>query len=108
VKAGVAWYGKVATGHGPLIKQFVVDIADKVYGPVLGLYGAKDESIPLDTIEQVKTKLAQGNAAAKASKFVVYPDAGHAFFADYRPSYRETEAKDGWKRLVDWFAQYLN
>ncbi|ALM81941.1 dienelactone hydrolase family protein [Bordetella sp. N] len=107
VKAGVAWYGKVTTGHGPLIKQFVVDIADKVHGPVLGLYGAKDESIPVDTIEQVKAKLAQGNAAAQASKFVVYPDVGHAFHADYRPSYHEAEAKDGWKRLVDWFGEYL-
>jgi carboxymethylenebutenolidase len=36
------------------------------------------------------------------STFQVYPDAPHAFFADYRPSYREAAAKDGWQRLIDW------
>jgi carboxymethylenebutenolidase len=33
----------------------------------------------------------------------VYANAPHAFHADYRPSYRETEAKDGWQRMLRWF-----
>ena len=107
VKAGVAWYGKVASGHGPLIKQMAVDVAGRIHGPVLGLYGAKDESIPLADLDVMKQRLAAGNAAAQASQFVVYPEAGHAFLADYRPSYVKSAAEDGWKRMLDWFGRYL-
>jgi len=43
------------------------------------------------------------DAAGKSVEFVVYPDTPHAFFADYRPSYTEKSAKDGWARLQAWF-----
>ncbi|HEY3252764.1 MAG TPA: dienelactone hydrolase family protein [Polyangiaceae bacterium] len=33
----------------------------------------------------------------------IYPEAGHAFFADYRPSYHQESAEDGWQRTLDWF-----
>lgn len=46
---------------------------------------------------------SRGNAAARASEFVVYKDAPHAFYADYRPSYRKEAASDGFKRALDWF-----
>ena len=67
---------------------------------MLGLYGGKDEGIPLDTIEKMKLELAKGTSL---SEFVVYPNSGHAFHTDYRPSYVEADAKDGWKRCLDWF-----
>lgn len=51
----------------------------------------------------MKVALAAGNAAARASQFVVYPGAPNAFHADYRPSYRKDAAEDGWKRCVAWF-----
>jgi carboxymethylenebutenolidase len=51
----------------------------------------------------MKAVLAQGNAAARACEFVVYPDAPHAFHADYRPSYRKEAAQDGWMRALAWF-----
>ena len=82
-------------------------MVNELHGPVLGLYGAKDASIPVADIETMKTKLANGNAAAKQSEFVVYPDADHAFMADYRASYKPDAAKDGWKRMVEWFQRYL-
>jgi carboxymethylenebutenolidase len=50
----------------------------------------------------MKEGLAQGPAAAKASEFVVYPEAPHAFHADYRGSYRKGPAEDGWQRLLAW------
>jgi carboxymethylenebutenolidase len=50
----------------------------------------------------MKAELAQGPAAAKASEFVVYPEAPDAFHADYRPSYRKAAAEDGWQRLLVW------
>jgi carboxymethylenebutenolidase len=45
-------------------------------------------------------------AANSPSEIVVYPDAPHGFHADYRPSYREADATDGWQRLQDWFKKH--
>jgi hypothetical protein len=70
---------------------------------VLGLYGAKDASIPQDTVETMRQALRAANATAE---IVVYPEADHAFNADYRASYHEESAKDGWQRMLAWFAQY--
>ena len=105
VKAGVAWYGRLVGAPSALTPAHPVDLAGKLNGPVLGLYGGQDTGIPLDTVEKMKAALAAGSAAAKKSEFVVYPDAPHAFHADYRPSFRKTEAEDGWKRLLEWFSK---
>ena len=75
----------------------------KLKAPVLGLYGGRDDGIPQDTVAQMRTALAAGSAAGKRSEIDVYPEAGHAFFADYRPSYRAADAADGWTRLLAWF-----
>lgn len=100
VKAGVAWYGRLVGDKTPLTPQQPIDLAPHLKVPVLGLYGGKDGGIPLDSIEKMKAALAQGG---NQSEFVVYPDSGHAFHADYRPSYVEADARDGWKRCLDWF-----
>ncbi|HMN93134.1 MAG TPA: dienelactone hydrolase family protein [Hydrogenophaga sp.] len=106
VKAGVAWYGRLVGPTSELMPRHPVDIAGQLHGPVLGLYGAEDTGIPLDTVDKMKAALAAGNAAAKASTFVVYPGAPHAFHADYRPSFRREAAEDGWKRALDWFRRH--
>ena len=80
-----------------------VDVAASLKGPVLGLYGGQDPGIPLDSVDKMKAALAAGSPAAKKSEFVIYPDAPHAFHADYRPSYRKEAAEDGWKRAQAWF-----
>ncbi|VWX55746.1 putative hydrolase [Burkholderiales bacterium 8X] len=103
VKAGVAWYGRLVGQPSELTPRHPVDIAAELKAPVLGLYGGKDQGIPLDTVDKMKAALATGTAAAKASQFVVYPDAGHAFHADYRPSYMAGPATDGWSRALAWF-----
>lgn len=103
IKAGVAWYGRLVGNSTPLTPRHPVDVAAGLNGPVLGLYGEKDTGIPLDTVDKMKTALAAGNAAAKRSEFVVYPEAPHAFHADYRPSFRKEPAEDGWKRCLAWF-----
>ena len=102
VKAGVAWYGRLVGQANPLQPTHPVDVAARLHGPVLGLYGEKDTGIPLDTVDKMKAALAAGGPAAKKSEFVIYPDAPHAFHADYRPSYRKEAAEDGWKRCVAW------
>jgi carboxymethylenebutenolidase len=103
VKAGVAWYGRLVGAASALQPKHPVDLAAQLNGPVLGLYGGADTGIGLDTVEKMKAALAGGSAAAKASEFVVYPEAPHAFHADYRPSYRKEAAADGWKRCLAWF-----
>lgn len=103
VKAAVAWYGRLVGNSTDLTPKHPVDLAPILNGPVLGLYGGQDSGIPLDTVDKMKAALAAGSAAAKASQFVVYPDAPHAFHADYRPSFRKEPAEDGWKRALAWF-----
>ena len=106
VKAGVAWYGRLVGDATPLSPKHPVDVAAQLKGPVLGLYGSADTGIPLDTVDKMKAALAVGNAAARASTFVVYPEAPHAFHADYRPTYRKEPADDGWNRALAWFKQH--
>ncbi|QIM52578.1 dienelactone hydrolase family protein [Hydrogenophaga crocea] len=106
VKAGVAWYGRLVGQQNALTPKNPVDVAGQLHGPVLGLYGGADTGIPLDTVDKMKTALAAGSAAARSSTFVVYPDAPHAFHADYRPSFRKEPAEDGWKRALAWFKQH--
>jgi carboxymethylenebutenolidase len=107
VKAGVAWYGRLVGTPSELSPKHPLDLAAGLKAPVLGLYGGQDGGIPLTTVNQMKDALAEagakGNLAAKASEFVVYPQAPHAFHADYRPSYRKDAAEDGFKRALEWF-----
>ena len=103
VKAGVAWYGRLVGAPSASSPTNPVDVVGTLGGPVLGLHGGADPGIPQDTVDRMKAALAGGNAAARASQFVVYPDTPHAFHADYRPSYRKQAADDGWKRCVAWF-----
>jgi carboxymethylenebutenolidase len=92
IKAGVAWYGQLK----PLIPR-----AAELKAPVLGLYGALDQGIPQTDVEAMRAAL---RAAGKtASDIRVYPDAQHGFHADYRASYNEADAKDGWARMLAHF-----
>ena len=106
LKAAVAWYGRLTGAANAMTPQHPVDLAAQYKAPVLGLYGGADTGIPLEGVERMKAALAQGSAAARASEFVVYPDTPHAFHADYRPSYRQGPAEDGWQRLLVWLRRH--
>lgn len=101
VKAGVAWYGRLVPDGAPtaLSPQNPIDIAARLTTPVLGLYGGKDPGISEASIQQMKDELAKGSSH---SEFVIYPNSGHAFHADYRPSYMPEDAKDSWNRCINW------
>jgi carboxymethylenebutenolidase len=103
LKAGVAWYGRLVGNTTAQTPAHPLALASQLKAPVLGLYGAADTGIPLDTVEKMKAALALGPGAAKSSEFVVYPEAPHAFHADYRPSYRKAAADDGWQKMLNWF-----
>ncbi|CAG9178275.1 dienelactone hydrolase family protein [Cupriavidus respiraculi] len=107
VKAAVPWYGRLVGDPTPLQPKSAVELVDRLNAPVLGLYGAKDTGITMEHVEKMKAALAaSSNPNAKASHFIVYPEAGHAFHADYRPSYREADARDGWDQCLAWFKQH--
>jgi carboxymethylenebutenolidase len=111
LKAGVAWYGRVEGQTNANNPKHPVDLAVQLKAPVLGLYGGDDAGIPVTSVNNMKEVLAlsasRGNKAAQASEFVLYPDAPHAFHADYRPSYRAAPATDGWNRALAWFKQHV-
>jgi carboxymethylenebutenolidase len=103
VRAGVAWYGRL---HNTFFAGDSTPIAEAghIRQPMLGLYGAADTGIPVETVEQMRAALAAGGNAA--SEIVLYPDTPHAFFADYRPNYRAEPAADGWQRCLAWFRRH--
>jgi carboxymethylenebutenolidase len=103
LKAGVAWYGRLVGESTPLTPKHPIDIVSNLKVPILGLYGGSDTGIPTETVERMRAAL---NKQGKTSEIILYPNTPHAFFADYRPSYRKQEAIEGWKRLLAWFKQH--
>jgi carboxymethylenebutenolidase len=103
LKAGIAWYGRVSGTSDALHPMHPLDIAPSIKAPVLGLYGGADEGIPVETLEMLQDELRKSGSK---SEIVIYPDAPHAFHADYRPSYRQAPAQDGWRRLQAWLKQH--
>lgn len=99
----VAWYGRLEGNRNGLQPTYPIDIAGDLKVPVLGLYGGADSGIPQESVERMRQALEGKNSG---SEIVVYPDTPHAFFADYRPSYRKEAAEDGWQRLQAWFAAH--
>ena len=103
LKAAVAFYGHIKNPTSDIKPKTALDIADQIHCPLLGLYGGKDTSIPADLLREAEAK---AKAAHKTVEIVTYPDAGHAFFADYRPPYVPADAADAWKRTLTWFGKY--
>ena len=99
LRAGVAWYGPLSLGAAPLQPANPPDIVPALKVPILAMYGALDRLIPLGQIEAMKAKLA---AAGAESRIVVYNDAGHAFFSDYRPNYMPADGAASWAEATGW------
>ena len=104
LRAGVAWYGVLTGPTNEMRTSHPLAQVARINAPILGLYGGADQGIPNDTVDQMRAALRAGG---KPSEIVTYPDMPHAFHADYRPSYREAAARDGWRRLEVWFSRNL-
>jgi carboxymethylenebutenolidase len=105
VKAAVAWYGQLRPAKTPGVRTAgPLDIAAQIDAPILGLYGEADLGIPVADVKEMEAAL---KAAGKTSDFVLYPRAPHAFYADYRPSFRPEAAQDAWGHCIAWFNKYL-
>jgi carboxymethylenebutenolidase len=100
LKAAAAWYGPLTTAQLPFQPHNPIDQVANLKVPTLGLYGAKDKNIKVDDVEALRTALA---TSGSGSQIIVYPDAGHGFHADYRPTYNQKDAEDGWVKMLAWF-----
>jgi carboxymethylenebutenolidase len=107
LKAAAAWYGRIEAQPDQktaLQPKYPLDVVGSIEVPVLGLYGGADQGIPVSSVEKMKTALKDSN---KPSEIIIYPDAPHAFYADYRPQgYRKEAAEDAWKKMLDWFKKH--
>ncbi|WP_437335295.1 dienelactone hydrolase family protein [Sorangium sp. So ce394] len=111
LKAAVAWYGRLTGDRTEAQPKHPIDVVSALQVPVLGLYAGQDQGIPLSTVTELQQALraapkAGGAPGAARSDIHVYPDAPHAFYADYRPSYRPDAAADGWERQLDWLTRH--
>jgi carboxymethylenebutenolidase len=80
-----------------------IELAPSVNAPILGNYGGKDMGIPPADVAAMREALAKsGNTK---SRIDVFENAQHGFFADYRPSYDEADAKVAWPHALAWFAE---
>ncbi len=103
LKAGVAWYGRLAGTPGPLQPQNPIDLVSNIKAPVLGLYGELDQGIPVADVERMRAALGPNSQ----SRLEVFKGAGHGFLADYRPSYHEESARAAWADALAWFGAHL-
>jgi carboxymethylenebutenolidase len=103
LKAGAAWYGRLAGATNPLQPRNPVDVASDLKAPVIGLYGGKDAGISTESVGQMQALL---EAADQPSEIHVFPHAQHGFNADYRPSYDPAAAKDAWAKMLAFFHEH--
>jgi carboxymethylenebutenolidase len=101
--AAVTFYGGGVTegrfGFGPLVEE-----ATRLRAPWLGLYGDRDQGIPVDGVEQLRAAAA---SSGQETELVRYPEAGHGFHCDQRDSYEPKSAQDAWARTLAWFDDHL-
>lgn len=104
-KAGVAFYGSLVDppAQKSVWPKSATELAPDMKAPVLGLYGGADQGIPVAQVEAMKAAL---KAAGKSSDIKIYPDAPHAFHADYRPSYRKDAAESAFAEMRAWFQKH--
>jgi carboxymethylenebutenolidase len=105
LKAGVACYGRLVGTANPLQNHNPIDVVSNLKAPVLGLYGALDKGITQPDVERMKVALTAANSR---SQITVFAGADHGFMADYRPSYSQTAAEEGWKQGLAWFKRWMS
>lgn len=98
--------GRVITEElTPSQPKAVIDMVADLACPLLGLFGESDANPSPEHVARLEAELSKHG---KEYQFKSYPvDSGHGFFADYRPSYRQESAVDGWQRIFDFYARYL-
>ncbi|MFT7835466.1 dienelactone hydrolase family protein [Saccharothrix sp. BKS2] len=105
VVAGSRTIGAAVTvGGGGIVEPLagglpsLVEVAEELTCPWLGLYGDDDPAIPLSDVEKLRDAAA---AAPVATDVVVFADTGHRFDTDPGVS------AEAWQRALNWFDSHL-
>jgi carboxymethylenebutenolidase len=102
--AAVGFYGGgIVTQRFPQFPPLIAEAA-QIRTPWLGLFGDRDQSIPVEDVERLRDAL---KSVPAATEIVRYPEAGHGFHCDQRDAYDEAAAKDAWNRTLGWFETHL-
>ncbi|MEW6028870.1 MAG: dienelactone hydrolase family protein [Chloroflexota bacterium] len=95
----------VCTFYGGGMQNIFDQLRQNLKSPVLGLFGDRDQSIPVGAVEEFDKLLDE---VGVEHEVVVYPNSGHAFFRDSDPSvYKPEASKDAWERATKFFAKHL-
>lgn len=105
IKAGAAWYGRVVNGAqvNQVQPHAAIEYAKDLKVPVIGLYGALDGGIPIDSLNQMRGELNKGTSGSEIN---IYANAQHGFLADYRPSYNKEVSEKAWAAVLAWFKKH--
>ena len=103
IGAGVGFYGGGIKGRWFFPSQ--IDAVQHLRAPWLGIFGDKDQSIPVQDVEELReaSKLSPNQV-----EIIRYKDADHGFNCDARASFHAESASDAWQRMLDWYDTYLN
>jgi carboxymethylenebutenolidase len=82
-----------------------IELASKLHCPLLAAVGAEDQNPSPALGEQLRERAQESGREVQVD---VYEGAGHAFFADYRPTYRAVPAAKLWERVVPFLARHLD
>jgi carboxymethylenebutenolidase len=88
----------------PLRPTPPLELADQLSCPLMAAIGAEDHNPSPQVGERLRERAA---ASGQPVTVEVYEGAGHAFFADHRPSYRPEPAARLWEQVVPFLARHL-
>lgn len=105
------WGGFIDTANGQarttvLRPRPPLELASQVRCPLYAAVGAEDHNPSPQTGERLREQLAE-SPHAQECRVEVYEGAGHAFFADYRPTYRPEPARKLWEKIVPFLDEHL-
>jgi carboxymethylenebutenolidase len=104
------WGGSITpdTGVGALHPVPVVDLVKNIRRPVYAVFGADDENPSQAHAAELRERLQREGKLGLVT-METFANAGHAFFADYRPErYRERAAFELWPKMVSFFKTHLS
>lgn len=95
IDGAVIYYGRVVTDR---------DSLEALSSPLLGIFGAEDNGIPVATVREFQTTL---DLLGKNASIHIYEGADHAFANPSGTRYNEDAAKDAWAKTLTFFSQTL-
>ena len=94
--ASVIYYGQVTDDD---------DSLRPVSAPILGLFGAADTGISVESVEGFREALER---LRKEHEVHIYPGVGHAFANPTGQNYNAEAAEDAWRKTVEFLGRHLS